>query len=213
MVLKLLANAVIRVPFAMVLLLMSTALPMAAEESPIAGFKDDLHRALVIHYDPALQAPERIGKQKQQIWDLVDAAFDEDLIIPRVLERTWPALTPEEKALLLPAASWAIKWKFIGKLYKYNVREITFNEEGIGSGQYLLKARLGVGRFTHPSEFLFLKKDGCWVAVDIRIRGASLAGHYRRKFDGTYFEVGLNGLLRQLEGEVKEEFEEMGFGP
>jgi ABC-type transporter MlaC component len=196
------------------LLLLTLAPPLMAEEkSPVSGFKSDLHSALAVRYDPALQAPETNDQQKQQIWALIDAAFDEDFIIPNILQRTWPALTTDEKTKLRPAASWAIKWKFIGKLYKYNVREITFKKESLNSDQYLLDAVLGTGRLRHPATFVFLKKEGRWVAVDIRVRGASLSGHYRRKFDGTYFKQGLTGLLKHLEREVNEEFEEMGFRP
>ena len=186
---------------------------VSAENSPVAGFKNDLRCALAVRHDPELQTPETIDQQKKQIWTLIDAAFDEDLIIPRILQRTWPELTTEEKAMLHPVMSWVIKWKFIGKLYKYNVREITFKGEGIDADQYLLDATLGTGSFTHPARFVFLKKEGRWVAVDIRVRGASLSEHYRRKFDGTYFKRDLNGLLKQLEREVNEEFEEMGFKP
>lgn len=202
-------------PVLMVGLILSALVPpsMAVEESPVAGFKDDLRKALAVRYNPALQTPETIGLQKQQIWALIDAAFDEDLIIPRILQRTWPALTAEDKAKLHPFASRAIKWKFIGKLYKYNVREITFKEEDLDSDQYFLNAVLGTGRLKHPATFVFLKREGRWAAVDIRVRGVSLSGHYRRKFDATYFKQDLNGLLKHLEREVNEEFEEMGFRP
>ena len=186
---------------------------VSAENSPVAGFKNDLHRALAVRYDPLLQTPETIDRQKQQIWTLIDPAFDEDLIIPSILRRTWPELTTDQRATLHPVMGWVIKWKFIGKLYKYRVREITFKGEGVDADQYLLDATLGTGSFTHHARFVFLKKEGRWVAVDIRVRGASLSEHYRRKFDGTYFKRDLNGLLKQLEREVNEEFEEMGFKP
>lgn len=185
----------------------------AVEESPVARFKEDLRKALAIRYDPELQVPEAADEQKRQIWALIDPAFDGELILPRILERTWPALNADERKQLYPVACHAIKWKFIGKLYKYNVEEIAFGEEGPESGQYKLKATLGTGRLRHSAEFLFLKKEDVWVAVDIRVRGLSLSSHYRRKFDNTYFKTGLTGLLEHLESEVSEEFEEMGFVP
>ena len=60
---------------------------------------------------------------------------------------------------------------------------------------------------------MFIQKYDRWAAVDILIRGVSLSAHYRRKFDSTYFEKGLDGLVAQLEMEVNEEFDEMEYHP
>ena len=185
--------------------------PAIAENSPVARFKDNLREALAIRYDPALQGPERMEDQKQQIWGLVDRTFDEELINPLILQRTWPKLTPEGRVMLRPAMSWAIKWKFIGKLYKYNVRDVSFNKEGVRGNRYLLHARIGTGIFNHRVRFVFLPKNNRWVAVDIIVSGVSLIEHYRRKFDNTFFEGGLSGLIKHLTDEVNEEFAEMGY--
>jgi len=186
---------------------------LSAEDSPVTRFKSDWYQAMRIRCDPALQKPETADRQKQQIWALMDTAFDGELIAPRILQDTWPELTSEEKARLHPVMARVIKWKLIGKLYKYNVREIQFLGEGIDSGQYLLDAVLGTGPLKHPARFVFIRKRDHWVAVDIQIRGASLAAHYRRKFDGTFSRQGLVGLLAQLQQEADEEFDEMGYRP
>lgn len=200
-------------PVSCLILCMLFTMPAAAEDSPVARFKDNLREALAIRYDPSLQGPEREEDQKQQIWALVDAAFDADLINPLILRRTWPALTTEGKAMLRPTMRWAIKWKFIGKLYKYNVHDVSFNKEEVQGGRYLLHATIGTGVFNHRVKFVFLPKNNRWVAVDIIVSGASLIEHYRRKFDNTFFKRGLSGLIRHLTDEVNEEFAEMGYTP
>ncbi len=182
-------------------------------DSPVAWFKMDWHRALRIRSDPGLQTPETADTQKRQVWALLDASFDGDLVVPRILARTWPALTPEERDRLLPAMAWGIKWKLVGKLYKYNVKSVHFEKGKVDSGAYLLDAVFSAGKIDHPATFVFVKTSERWDAVDIRIRGMSLTGHYRRKFDGTYFKKGIEGLLSQLDKEVNEEFEEMGYRP
>lgn len=181
--------------------------------SPVVGFKNRIHRALAIRHDPVLQNPEMVDRQKQQIWPLIDAAFDETLITPQVLATTWPRLSPAQKAELGPLMSWAIKWKFIGKLYKYNVREISFGVEGIENGRYVLQGRITGRWVSHPFRFVFHSRHRRWAAADLVLRGASLVAHYRRKFDGTYARRGFNGLLEQILSEVNEEFQEMGYRP
>ncbi|MEE8400382.1 MAG: ABC transporter substrate-binding protein [Desulfobacterales bacterium] len=209
-------NHLVLIKTGIAVLLLLQVLPTilaAAEDRPVDRFKDNLRQALAIRYDPNLQGPERQADQKRQIWALVDAAFDEESINPLILRRTWPDLTPEARAMLHPAMGWAIKWKFIGKLYKYNVRDISFKEEGIEGDRYLLHARIGTGMFNHRTTFVFLPKNSGWVAVDIIVSGVSLIEHYRRKFDNTFSRSGLSGLMKHLADEVNEEFAEMGYAP
>ncbi|MBU2547986.1 MAG: ABC transporter substrate-binding protein [Proteobacteria bacterium] len=186
----------------------------ATESGSADAFKKVLLQILAVRYDPALQTPDKSHIQKAKIRALVDSIYDWDLINPLILRRTWPALSPEEKARLEPIATWAIKWKLIGKLFKYDVRDVVFTEEGPEGDRYFLEAWLGGGWISHPVRFVLVhQKDGHWAAVDTIVHGFSLIGHYRRKFDDTYFRKGLDGLIEHLNREVQEEFEEVGCTP
>ncbi len=107
--------------------------------------------------------------------------------------------------------SWTIKWKFIGKLYKYNVQDISFSKEEDQGDRYILHGTIGRGGLDHRVRFVFRPRNNRWVATDIIVSGASLIEHYRRKFDATFFESGLSGLIKHLTDEVNEEFMEMGY--
>jgi ABC-type transporter MlaC component len=189
--------------------------PVASEstESPVEWFKHDLLQALKLRHHTGSIRSTDAELQKHAIWTIVDKAFDGDEINPRILEQTWPVLTDEEKNRLRPVMNYVIKWKLIGKLFKYDVEKVSFTRERLDSGFYVLEGSLGSGWFRHPVTFVFVEKNGQWAACDLKVRGFSLIDHYRRKFDGTYFKNGLDGLIRHLIREVNEEFEEMGYAP
>lgn len=179
--------------------------------SPVDWFKNRILQAVSVFQDPDLSRPEMASVKRQRIWDVAAPAFDEQLIVPLILEKTWPLLKPDEKQIVFQEMSVAIKWKFIGKMYKYGLRSISFTEEYRDGDRYLVKGKLGAGLLHHGVRFIFLWKNDRWVAYDMVVRGFSLIEHYRRKFDGTYFQSGVDGLRRHIRKELDEEMREMGF--
>ena len=181
--------------------------------SEVEWFKKDIVAALAIFHNPELESPDKAAVKRHQIWALLDPAFNEKLIIPNILTRTWPELTPARAAELLPMAGWVIKWKFIGKLYKYQVNDITFLKEWREGDRLYLEGKLKRPLLDHWVVFVFVRQNNGWAGYDLKVSGMSLIDHYRRKFDQTYFETGLQGLKQHLIDEVNEEFTEMGFDP
>ena len=195
------------------LILLWPAQAVGLGDRSVDWFKRDLRRALVVCNDPSLQAASQAAVQKQQLWQLVDHAFQGDVIIPAILRQTWPALTEAEHDRLWPVVNYAIKWKIIGKLFMFHLREVSFTTEGKGDEGYFLDGYLETRLFSHPTRFIFVDRPEGWAAYDVVVDGFSLMEHYRRKFDSTYFTGGLDGLLRQLASEVNDDFQEMGYTP
>jgi len=75
------------------------------------------------------------------------------------------------------------------------VRDVTYKNQKVSADRYHLEAVFRTPLFTHPVTFVFLRRRTEWAAVDVRLRGISLIEHYRRKFDGTFFDQGVSGLL------------------
>ena len=194
-------------------LILAWPIQSTALAGPVDWFKHDFEQALAICNDPGLQGPAQSEQQKQQLWRLVDGAFQGEVIIPGILRKTWPVLTEAEKERLWPAVNYAIKWKMIGKLFAFHLEEVDFTAEGAGDDGYILEGFLGTRLLRHPARFVFVDQKGRWAASDIVVDGFSLMDHYCRKFDGTYFTGGLDGLLRHLAAEVNDDFQEMGYTP
>ncbi|MCB1760480.1 MAG: ABC transporter substrate-binding protein [Gammaproteobacteria bacterium] len=186
----------------MLILLAGFSAALAAEEGPeqvIAHISDRLLQVVT-------QEGERLQSDPGLVYQLAD-----DILVPHVdfsrvsslvLGKHWQRATPHQQQAFSHQFKRLLVRTYSSAFNEFKHWEIRFlpSRQGATDDDVSVRTQLLLPRLD-PVEVLYRmhRKEGRWLAYDVKIDGISLVTNYRSSFNRELRHVGMDGLIKKIE--------------
>ena len=175
--------------------------------------KGTLDKIIEVLNDPFFKTPGKENERKNTLLTLVKERFDEEAFARRALGAHWKKRTKEEKQEFVEIFSDLLERTYLKKIDDYLAKAGNFSGKNIlylnetVKGRYVIvKTKVIINKETQiPVLYLFTKKQGNWLAVDIAIEGVSLVKNYRAQFKEILANSSFKELITKLKSKQQKE--------
>lgn len=187
---------------ALLLLLAGLSVAGATEQGPeqvIAHISDRLLQVVT-------QEGERLQSDPGFVYQLADEILvphvDFSKVSSLVLGKHWQRASPQQQRAFSHQFKRLLVRTYSTAFHEFKHWEIRFlpSRQGATADNVSVRTQLVLSRLD-PVEVLYQmhRKEGQWMAYDVKIDGISLVTNYRSSFNRELRRVGMDGLIRKIE--------------
>jgi phospholipid transport system substrate-binding protein len=190
----------------MVWLLFFASTALAA--SPMAAVQTTVDQVLSILRESDSVEKKIIDGKFERIKEVVDDAFDYEVLSRITLGRGWRQLNDLQKEQFAALYSELIERTYRNYISSYSNEDVIYVKETLltEAGSRIPKAEVETQVMARQGPVLVLyrlyEKNGKWLVYDIHGEGISLAQNFRTQFEEILHRSGVEGLLESLRGKV-----------
>jgi len=182
-------------------LLLLGSLPAAADSSASATVKSASERMIA-----ALEKQRSvIDRDPGKIYGMVDKIlvphFDFEMITRAAVGKNWSKASPAQKKELTEGFQQVLVRTYAKVLLNYSGQEIRYLPEKPGPRSTVVVPTQvrEPGSDSIPIDYKLYKKGGKWKVYDVRVDNVSLVENYRGSFASRIRQVGIDGLISDLD--------------
>lgn len=153
--------------------------------SPMDALKKPVQEGIDLLRDPAFKDASKKVEQRDRMWEIIQEAFDFQLIAASALGRNWQRFNPDEQAEFTSVFSQLLGKTYIGKVQgKYNDELVVFlGEELLSSNKALVHTEIVRKDVRIPVDYAMRQKNNEWRVYDVKVEGVGLVLNYRQQFN------------------------------
>jgi len=191
---------------AVALLLLFTSPALAA--SPMATVQSAVDQILAILREANGAEQEHLDSKFERIREIVNDAFDYEVLSRVTLGRGWRQLNDSEKAQFVSLYAELIERTYRNHIVDYTNEEVEYLRESVLTGPQARVPRAEVETrvlaSTGPVTVLYrlYEEQEVWRIYDIHGEGISLSQNFRSQFEEILYRDGVEGLLNALRSRV-----------
>ncbi|SMP72919.1 phospholipid transport system substrate-binding protein [Desulfonatronum zhilinae] len=180
----------------------------ALAASPMSAVQGAVDQVLSILREPANAEQEGIDTKYERIKQVVDDAFDYEVLSRVTLGRGWRQLDDSQKEQFISLYSELIERTYRNYIVDYSDEDVVYVRETLltepGARVHRAEVETRVMARQGPVQVLYrLHEDnGRWLVYDIHGEGISLSQNFRTQFEEILHRSGVEGLLESLRGKV-----------
>jgi phospholipid transport system substrate-binding protein len=142
--------------------------------------------------------------QKRQVKGIISRHFDFRAMSSRVLATNWKKATKRQRGKFTSLFKELLSNTYWRKISGYEDETVEYVGERIRNNRLAtVNTVIKTASVDIPVDYkLYRKDDGHWYAYDIVIEQVSLVRNYRGSFQKIVHDVGIDGLIKQLETKV-----------
>ncbi len=189
------------------LILLCSALPAAAEQSPTDTLKSTVDQVLLTLKQPEYRDPATRPPLRAKVEAEILKVFDIMEFSRRTLSSYWKKFTPEQQKRFADAFAELLMTTYLDKVDGYNGEQVVYLGE-----RYIQKGKLAevqstitlsTGQVT-PVAYRMRLTDSGWRIYDVLIENVGLNSNYRTQFQEILAKSTPEDLIRQVEQRVQE---------
>lgn len=180
----------------------------ALAASPMSAVQGAVDQVLSILREPGNAEQEGIDTKYERIKQVVDDAFDYEVLSRVTLGRGWRQLDDSQKEQFISLYSELIERTYRNYIVDYSDEDVVYVRETLltepGARVHRAEVETRVMARQGPVQVLYrLHEDnGRWLVYDIHGEGISLSQNFRTQFEEILHRSGVDGLLESLRGKV-----------
>lgn len=180
----------------------------AATPSPTQEVKQTVDEILAILKDPALDWSTR----QRRIEPIINERFDFRSMSQSVLSTNWRKASPAERERFVGFFSQYLELYYLDKVKGYAGERVRYGKERIRGDRATVETFIVGGPTEIPVKYKLHRDGGQWFAYDVEIEGVSLVNNYRTVYSTIVKRDGMQGLLDDLEDQIRQYEHSRGTG-
>lgn len=177
------------------------AAPSAEDTTPLAAVRVTVDGVLAVLTDTTLGEEAR----RRQVKAIIARHFDFKAMANRVLATNWRKASKAERARFTSLFRELLSNTYWAKISAYTDEEVEYLGEKQSSDKLAtVNTVIHTATADIPVDYKLYRTPDGWAAYDVVIEQVSLVRNYRSSFQTIVHDVGIAGLLSQLETKVAE---------
>ena len=177
------------------------ATPTDTDDTPLATVRVTVDRVLAVLTDATLSEEAR----RRQVKAIVAQHFDFKAMANRVLATNWRKASKAERARFTSLFRELLTNTYWAKISAYTNEKVEYLGEKRSSDKLAtVNTVIHTSTADIPVDYKLYRTPDGWAAYDVVIEQVSLVRNYRSSFQTIVHDVGIAGLLSQLEIKVAE---------
>jgi len=194
----------------MAALLVMASTPAFGDE-PIETLRYHFNKGLAVMKDLKYQEEYNKSFQREELWKILQEAFDFTEISKRALARNWRKFSPGEKEAFSKAFTQLLGDTYISKIQgKFRDENVAYlSQQLVASNKAVVKTKIVRDTGDIPVNYSMKKRYDEWKVYDVKIEGVSLVKNYRSQFNRILIRDSPKELIEQVQRKAERNREKM----